>query len=945
MDYKDTVNLPKTDFPMKGNLPQREPEILKEWEETRIFERIVAQNAARGGKRFVLHDGPPYANGHIHIGHALNKILKDLIVKYRNMSGDVADYQPGWDCHGLPIERKVDEELGSKKRDMDRVAVIAAARAYAGKWIDRQREEFKRLGVFGRWAAPYKTMDRRYEADTVRALARVAERGYLLRGKKPVYWCTTDRTALAEAEVEYEDHTSPSIHVALDVVGDLPHPALAGRRARLVVWTTTPWTLPANLAVAAHPDFAYVAYELGADVLVVAKDLLPAFLAAVAPGELAPADAPARHTPAAHEAATGGGGIPVAALRSPGKILAHLEGKSLEGVRYRHPFFDRVSPVILGSHVTLEAGTGLVHTAPGHGQEDYEVGLKYGLEVLNPVDGAGVFTAEAGKYKGQSIWEANKEIVADLHASGHLLSDPKATLRHSYPHCWRCHKPVVFRATDQWFLSLEHEGLRHRTLAEIDRVQWIPRWGRDRIYNMIEHRPDWCLSRQRVWGVPIAVFYCEACGEPLVSPRVMERVADVFEAEGIEAWYRHEPARFTDGERCACGGTAFRREQDILDVWWDSGVSWAAVAARDENAEVPVSLYLEGSDQHRGWFHSSLLTSMAIRGDAPYRAVLTHGFVLDGQGRAMSKSVGNVVAPEEIIKKYGAEIVRLWVAASDYRDDVRVSAEILNGLAEGYRKIRNTVRWALGNLHDFDPATDAVPVELLEPFDRWAYARMVEWQEKVEGAYADYEFHVAFHATIELVSVTLSSVYYDVIKDRLYTARRDGRARRSAQTVLHWVAQDLLRLLAPILSFTAHEAWAYLPGKPAESVFLAGFPRREAPADAAALAERYGKLLAVREEVLRVLEAARRDKLIGSGLEARVTVRAEGETLRVLRESQAELATLFIVSRVDLEEGALEVTVSRSEGEKCERCWVYAEDRGKDPAHPTLCGKCAAALS
>ena len=945
MDYKDTVNLPKTDFPMKGNLPQREPEILKEWEETRIFERIVAQNAARGGKRFVLHDGPPYANGHIHIGHALNKILKDLIVKYRNMSGDVADYQPGWDCHGLPIERKVDEELGSKKRDMDRVAVIAAARAYAGKWIDRQREEFKRLGVFGRWAAPYKTMDRRYEADTVRALARVAERGYLLRGKKPVYWCTTDRTALAEAEVEYEDHTSPSIHVALDVVGDLPHPALAGRRARLVVWTTTPWTLPANLAVAAHPDFAYVAYELGADVLVVAKDLLPAFLAAVAPGELAPADAPARHTPAAHEAATGGGGIPVAALRSPGKILAHLEGKSLEGVRYRHPFFDRVSPVILGSHVTLEAGTGLVHTAPGHGQEDYEVGLKYGLEVLNPVDGAGVFTAEAGKYKGQSIWEANKEIVADLHASGHLLSDPKATLRHSYPHCWRCHKPVVFRATDQWFLSLEHEGLRHRTLAEIDRVQWIPRWGRDRIYNMIEHRPDWCLSRQRVWGVPIAVFYCEACGEPLVSPRVMERVADVFEAEGIEAWYRHEPARFTDGERCACGGTAFRREQDILDVWWDSGVSWAAVAARDENAEVPVSLYLEGSDQHRGWFHSSLLTSMAIRGDAPYRAVLTHGFVLDGQGRAMSKSVGNVVAPEEIIKKYGAEIVRLWVAASDYRDDVRVSTEILNGLAEGYRKIRNTVRWALGNLHDFDPATDAVPVELLEPFDRWAYARMVEWQEKVEGAYADYEFHVAFHATIELVSVTLSSVYYDVIKDRLYTARRDGRARRSAQTVLHWVAQDLLRLLAPILSFTAHEAWAYLPGKPAESVFLAGFPRREAPADAAALAERYGKLLAVREEVLRVLEAARRDKLIGSGLEARVTVRAEGETLRVLRESQAELATLFIVSRVDLEEGALEVTVSRSEGEKCERCWVYAEDRGKDPAHPTLCGKCAAALS
>ena len=947
MDYKDTVNLPKTDFPMKANLPQREPEILKEWAEANLFDRMVAGNAARGGALFVLHDGPPYANGHIHIGHALNKILKDVIVKYRNMAGDVADYQPGWDCHGLPIERKVDDELGARKREMDRPAVIAAARAYAGKWIDKQREEFKRLGIFGRWDHPYATMDRRYEADTVRALARVAEKGFLVRGKKPVYWCTTDRTALAEAEVEYEDHTSPSIHVALDVVGDLPDPRLAGLKARLVVWTTTPWTLPANLAVAAHPDFAYVAYRLGDAVLVVAKELLGSFLAEVAPGELAPGEAPNPHSPAAHEAATGGGGVPGAALRDPGKVLATLDGKALEGVRYRHPFMDRTSAVILGSHVTLEAGTGLVHTAPGHGQEDYQVGTKYGLEVLNPVDGAGVFTAEAGPYAGRSIWDANKQIVADLKASGHLLSDPQATLRHSYPHCWRCHRPVIFRATDQWFLSLEHEDLRRRTLAEIDRVQWIPRWGRERIYNMIEHRPDWCLSRQRVWGVPIAVFYCEGCGEPLVSPAVMNRVADAFEAEGIEAWYRRAPAEFTAGERCAgCGGTAFRREQDILDVWWDSGVSWAAVAARSKNMEVPVGLYLEGSDQHRGWFHSSLLTSMAIRGGAPYRAVLTHGFVLDGQGRAMSKSVGNVVAPEEIIKKYGAEVLRLWVAASDYRDDVRVSPEILNGLAEGYRKIRNTVRWALGNLHDFDPAADAVAVEDLEPFDRWAYAKLVEWQDKVEKAYADYEFHVAYHATMELVSVTLSSVYYDVIKDRLYTARKDGKARRSGQTVLHWVAQDLLRLLAPVLSFTAHEAWKYLPGKPpADSVFLAGFPRRQAPADAAALAERYGRLLAVREDVLKALEAARRDKLIGSGLEAKVTVTADGETLDLLRSARAELPALFIVSEVDLARGPAGVAVARSAGQKCERCWVYAADVGRDPAHPTICGKCAGALS
>ena len=946
MEYKDTVNLPKTDFPMKANLPQREPEILKEWEAARTFESLVASNVARGGKRFVLHDGPPYANGHIHIGHALNKILKDVIVKYRNMAGEVADYRPGWDCHGLPIERKVDEELGSRKREMDRPAVIAAARAYAGKWIDRQRQEFKRLGIFGRWEEPYATMDRRYEADTVRALATVAEKGYLTRGKKPVYWCTTDRTALAEAEVEYEEHTSPSIHVAFDVVGDLPAPAPAGREASLVVWTTTPWTLPANLAVAAHPGFVYVAYDLGGRLVVVAKDLLLAFLVAVAPDELVNGAAPHAHSPQAHEAATGGAGVPGAALRDPARVVATWEGRELEGLRYRHPFMGRESPVVLADHVTLEAGTGLVHTAPGHGQEDYETGVRYGLEILNPVDGAGRFTEEAGKYAGKEIFAANAEIVADLHASGHLLSDPRASLRHSYPHCWRCHRPVVFRATDQWFLSLEHDGLRGRTLAEIDRVQWIPRWGRDRIYNMIEHRPDWCLSRQRTWGVPITVFYCERCDEPLVSPALMRRVADEFEKEGIEAWYRHEPAHFTQGEKCgSCGGGEFRREQDILDVWWDSGVSWAAVAEHGRNSEFPVGLYLEGSDQHRGWFHSSLLTSMAIRGIAPYRAVLTHGFVLDGQGRAMSKSVGNVVAPEEIIKKYGADVLRLWVAASDYRDDVRVSGQILDGLAEGYRKIRNTVRWALGNLAGFEPERDAVPVAEMEPFDRWAYARLVEWQDTVSKAYAGYEFHVAYHATMEFVSVTLSSVYFDVVKDRLYTARIDGKPRRSAQTLLHMVAQDLLRMLAPVLSFTAHEAWKYLPGRPSGSVFEAGLPARPPPADGAALSDRYAKLLAVRAEAMKALELARRDKLIGSGLEAQVTITAEGDTLELLRDAAAELPTLLIVSRVLLAPGSFTVKVERAPGEKCDRCWVFAEDRGRDPAHPTLCGKCTAALA
>ena len=948
MDYKDTVNLPKTDFPMKANLPVREPELLKEWEEQGIFARLVAQNAERGGPRFVFHDGPPYANGDIHLGHALNKILKDIIVKYRNMKGEVADFFPGSDCHGLPIELGVDKELGSKKREMDRPAIIAACRRYAQKWVDRQKGEFQRLGLFARWDEPYLTMHKQYEAEIVRTFAQTAAKGYLYRGKKPVYWCITDHTALAEAEVEYADHTSPSIHVAFDLKGDLPDPKLAGKKARLVIWTTTPWTLPANLAVSAHPDFTYVAYQLRDSVVVVAKDLLIPFLVACAPDELHAGAAPKAHSPAAHEAATGGGGVaPLDGLKDPQKILASFEGKALEGLVYQHPFMPRECPVILGEHVTLDAGTGLVHTAPGHGQEDYQVGLRYGLEVFNPVDGYGKFTDAAGPYAGKKIWEMNPQIVKDLAASGHLLSPPDATLSHSYPHCWRCHKPIIFRATDQWFLSLEHDGLRQKTLAEIDRVRWIPRWGRERIHGMIQNRPDWCLSRQRTWGVPIPVFHCEQCAEPLVSAEAMERVAVAFEEEGIEAWYTRPIESFVGAARCQkCGGSAFKREQDILDVWWDSGVSWAAVAAKRPNMGVPADLYLEGSDQHRGWFHSSLLTSMCLRGTAPYKAVLTHGFTIDGQGRAMSKSLGNGIPPEDVIKKYGAEILRLWVAASDYRDDIALSDQILSGLAEGYRKIRNTLRYALGNVFDFDVARDAVPVEQLEPLDRWAMGRLASLVEKVRQAYEDYEFHIAYHAAIQFCAVELSSVYFDILKDRLYTTRADSRARRSAQTVLHAVATDLMRLLAPVLSFTASEAWRYLPGtKPAENVFLAGLPERTRPADTEALEARYGQLFDIRAVVQGALEVARRDKLIGSGLEAMVTVSADGKTVELLRSAEAELPTLFIVSKVTVTQGPLSVKVEKAPGQKCARCWVYAEDVGKSAAHPTVCGKCAEALT
>lgn len=938
VNYKQTVNLPATDFPMKGNLPVREPLILDRWAEEKTYEAILAKNKEAGGGRFVFHDGPPYANNHIHQGHMLNKILKDFVVKSRSMEGKVAVFIPGWDCHGLPIELQVDKKLGSKKREMSKTQIRDACRDYANHWVGIQREEFKRLGLFAKWDEPYLTMSYDYEARIIRELARFAKAGSLYRGKKPVYWCIHDRTALAEAEVEYAEHTSPSIYVGFDVVGGLEErlPAGAGQKVQLAIWTTTPWTLPANLAVAVHPEYTYVLYRLGDRHVIVAKDLLLRFLSEVAPEELQ------------------GQGEGASVLVDPARMVAFVEGSALEGLSYRHPFLERDSQVILGDHVTLEQGTGLVHTAPGHGQEDYQVGLQYGLEVLNPVDDGGVFTAEAGpQLQGQRIWQANQPIIDMLQGSGHLFAAEQ--IRHSYPHCWRCANPVIFRATDQWFLSMEHGGLREKALREIDEVRWIPRWGRDRIHGMIENRPDWCISRQRAWGTPIPVLYCEGCDEALVDPAVMERAASAVEEEGGNAWFERPASDFLpEGHACGCGGTTFRKEEDILDVWFDSGVSFAAVLDGREDLGLPADLYLEGSDQHRGWFHSSLLCSVGTRGEAPYKAVLTHGFVVDAEGRKLSKKLGNYIDPAKLINQYGAELMRLFVASEDYRNDLRTSEAHFRQLGEAYFKIRNTLRYCLGNISDFDPMKDAVDESELPALDAWALSRLEAFRLKVRKAYEDYEFHLAMKAALDFCAAELSPLYLDVRKDLLYCNGKTSKERRATQTVLYLVARDLCRLLAPVLSFTAEEAWAFLPGEHEASVFLAGLPEGGAQGDPE-LAPLFERLVTVRDAVFEHLEAARREKRIGKGLDARVRLGASGELLEFLQAHEGLLRDFLIVSQLELVDGVagvaseelegLSVEVVPASGEKCVRCWIFSEELGTDPAHPALCPRCTAAVT
>jgi isoleucyl-tRNA synthetase len=927
MDYKTTLNLPKTDFPMKANLKDLEPRMIGKWQQENVY--ALMQSKAEGRKTYILHDGPPYANGHIHIGHALNKILKDIIVKFRSLEGYRSPYVPGWDCHGLPIEHQVLKSLGPKKEGMSQTEIRKLCREYAEKFIGIQREEFKRLGVFGDWDRPYLTMNYAYEAAIVRELGKFVANGGVYKGKKPVYWCGFDETALAEAEVEYADHESPSVFVRFDLPDAAKAlPALTGKKTSIVIWTTTPWTLMANLAVALHPQFDYVAVEAGGQVLILAEGLLKQCLEKFGIKE--------------H------------------RILEKFKGVKLEGLKARHPFLDRDSLVILGDHVTLEAGTGAVHTAPGHGQEDYEVGLRYGLDVYAPVDQKGRFTKETGEFAGQQVFKANAGIIELLKSRGALLASEK--ISHSYPHCWRCKNPVIFRATEQWFISMKTNDLLKKAVENIHTVTWVPAWGKDRILGMMETRPDWCISRQRAWGVPIIAFTCRSCNELLLDAKVVDHVAGIVEKEGADAWFVRTPAELVPaGTKCAkCGSTDLAKEMDILDVWFDSGVSHAAVLRQRPELSWPADMYLEGSDQHRGWFQSSLLSSVGTTGKAPFRTVLTHGFTVDGSGKKMSKSAGNVVAPQEVIDKYGAEVLRLWVSAADYRDDIRISQEILAHLAEAYRRIRNTCRYLLGNLSDFHPDSDRVADKDLLEIDRWALLRLQKLIERVEKAYDDFEFHIVFHSLHNFCAVDMSAFYLDILKDRLYTARTTSPERRSGQTAMHAILSSMVRLMAPVLSFTADEVWSYMKeGARDKSVFLTSFPRVKEQYLDRGLEERWDRIMAVRGETAKVLEALRRDKKIGHSLDSEVTLYAAPELQEFLKQYQKDLAFIFIVSSVRIEPEAqapadaftsevvkgLRVSAGTAPGAKCGRCWMYSETVGSVKDHPEICSRCAGNLA
>jgi len=929
-DYKETLNLPRTGFPMKANLTQKEVEILRFWDGKMIYHKMQYRDRS---KTYILHDGPPYANGHIHLGHTLNKILKDIIIKYKSMKGFYAPFVPGWDCHGLPIEHQVDKNLGPKKATTPVLEKRKLCREYAERYLQIQREEFKRLGVFGDWGRPYITMSNSYEASIVREFGRIVEKGYVYKGKKPVHWCPSCITALAEAEVEYADKTSPSIYVKFRVkdttrlnIGDSPSAVY------FIIWTTTPWTLPANMALALHPDFTYRLVSTADGGFIVVEELIKRCMeeAGYKEGEYT--------------------------------ITGHSWlGSELEGIACLHPWIEREVRAILGEHVTKEQGTGIVHTAPGHGEEDYEVGLRYGLDIYAPVDQRGRFTEDVKEFKGQDVFEANTAIIEVLKQRGALLGRPEY-ITHSYPHCWRCKKPVIFRATEQWFISVEKNGLREQALEEIKRTRWIPSWGMSRIYGMVEKRPDWCVSRQRAWGVPIALFQCKGCGEFITDPAVIRKVVVEVEREGADVWFKKsEEELLPAGYACPhCGSGEFSKETDILDVWFDSGISHAAVTEVDPRLGRGADLYLEGSDQHRGWFQSSLLTSVATRGRAPYRAVLTHGFVVDGEGKKMSKSLGNVISPQEIINKHGAEILRLWCASADYREDMRISDEIISRLIEAYRKIRNTCRFLIGNIYDLDH-----PVELdkdrMSEIDRFAMARLQGLIQKVNRAYENFAFHEVYHSIYNFCVTDMSSFYLDVLKDRLYTFRADSPDRRIAQTVLYNILLAITRLIAPVLSFTAEEIWQHirsdlrhLKSKIEESVFMSDFPEVNQEFLDSELQQRWERLMEIRDEVNKALEMKRKEKLIGNSLEAKVSLYVRDNIYEFLKGYNDLLPTLFIVSSVRIHkddvmaEGifrspdveGLSVLIERADGRRCERCWNWSESVGRFDDYPDVCERC-----
>ena len=934
LDLKSTLNLPKTDFSMKANLPQNEPKMLARWEKERIYERI--RTAHQGQPIYVMHDGPPYANGPLHLGTALNKTLKDFVVKCRSMSGYDAPYVPGWDCHGLPIEIKVDDLLGRKKLDMDPLAVREECRKYAQKYLDLQREQFKRIGVFGRWDKPYSTMDPQYESVVLETFYSFYEQGLVYKGLKSVYWCIHDKTALAEAEVEYEMDTSPSIWVRYPLTSDPAKidPVLAGKKnVATIIWTTTPWTLPASMAVTFAPDAQYVALDTGEWIYIVAKDLAQQTIEKCSLGAA--------------------------------KEIAQFPGSKLEYSTFAHPFLERSVLGVLGDYVTMDTGTGAVHTAPAHGADDFATGVKYGINLRCDVDDAGILRNGLPEYDGEQVFKANPKIVELLRSRGVLLGFEK--IEHSYPHCWRCHNPIIFRATEQWFISMEGKlpggTLRSRSLEEIKKVVWDPAWGEERISNMIAARPDWCISRQRFWGVPIAMFQCENCNEFLNDKDANRTVVELFAREGADSWYRHSAETILPaGTKCLkCGGTKFRKEMDIIDVWFESGSSQAAVLGREPGLPWPADLYLEGGDQHRGWFHSSLLCAVGTRGGAPYRRVGTAGWTLDPQGRAQSKSLGNTVDPVAIADKLGAEIVRLWVASVDFREDVMASDELMQRIAESYRKLRNTFRYILGNLHGFDPRQDAVKFEDMQELDQYILLRAAELARDVREHYDNFVFHKVYQRLKDFCIVDLSSIYFDVLKDRLYTSAPKSHARRSAQTALWRLGEALVQLLAPVTSFTSEEVWSFLPlveGRP-DSVHLTEFPDPQdltgdlpQDFDAASLKADWEALLGVRGEALKALEEMRIAKRIGGSLEAQLHLAAPEKLYPVLERHRDQLRYLFIVSDVVLEklpasngDSGLVITVNQAPGQKCERCWNYSTHVGEDKAYPTVCERCSAVLS